>query len=326
MNKSMKKNIEHFFLLTAFATATIHLANRFINITAEMKNILKTESGNFYNWKNGRIYYTKRGTGSPVLLIHELSPSSSSYEWSRFSRKLEKTHTVYALDLLGCGRSDKPNLTYTNYLYVQLITDFTKNIICEKTDVITTGNSISFTALANHMNHDLFNKMIAINPSMPVSFNKKSGKYGTWKKTMLELPVVGTFIYNLKVQKKMIQKKFLEDYFARPQLISSEMTDAYYESAHLKHSHGKYLLASLENGYVDNSISHILKDLNNPLYLIVCKKTENSLAVRNAYTKLNHSIETIYLANARLLPQLEEPDKLYESISTLLQKNKAAVV
>ena len=45
MNNSMKKNIRHFFLLTALAAGTIHLVNRFIDMTAEMKNILKTESG-----------------------------------------------------------------------------------------------------------------------------------------------------------------------------------------------------------------------------------------------------------------------------------------
>ena len=41
MNNSMKKNIRHFFLLTALAAGTIHLVNRFIDMTAEMKNILK---------------------------------------------------------------------------------------------------------------------------------------------------------------------------------------------------------------------------------------------------------------------------------------------
>ena len=56
MNNSMKKNIRHFFLLTALAAGTIHLVNRFIDMTAEMKNILKTESGSYYHWKNGSIF------------------------------------------------------------------------------------------------------------------------------------------------------------------------------------------------------------------------------------------------------------------------------
>ena len=41
MNNSMKKNIRHFFLLTALAAGTIHLVNRFIDMTAEMKNNFK---------------------------------------------------------------------------------------------------------------------------------------------------------------------------------------------------------------------------------------------------------------------------------------------
>ena len=64
----MKKNIKHFFILTALAAGTVHVINRFIDVTAEIKNILKSENGNQYEWKNGNIYYTKRGTGSPVLL------------------------------------------------------------------------------------------------------------------------------------------------------------------------------------------------------------------------------------------------------------------
>ena len=37
----MKKNIKHFFLLTALAAGTIHFVNRFINMTADIKNILQ---------------------------------------------------------------------------------------------------------------------------------------------------------------------------------------------------------------------------------------------------------------------------------------------
>ena len=67
---SMKKNIKHFFLLTALAAGTIHFVNRFINMTADIKNILKAENGNFYDWKNGQIYYTKRGSGSPLFITY----------------------------------------------------------------------------------------------------------------------------------------------------------------------------------------------------------------------------------------------------------------
>ena len=147
----MKKQVRNFLLLTTLTTISIYGINKAISVSSSMKNLLKTERGKFFNWRYGNIYYTKQGKGTPLLLIHDLNPASSSYEWEKIAKHLAKHHTVYKLDLLGCGRSEKPNMTYSNYLYVQLITDFIKNIIGAKADIISTGESSSFTLLACNM-------------------------------------------------------------------------------------------------------------------------------------------------------------------------------
>lgn len=318
MNHSMKKNIKHFFILTAFAAGTIHFVNRFIDMTAEMKNILKSQNGEYYDWKNGRIFYSKRGSGSPILLIHELNPIASSYEWCRLVKKLEKTHTVYTLDLLGCGRSDKPCLTYTNYLYVQLLTDFIHNIIGESPDVITTNNSISFAVLSQNMDRSLIRRIIAINPPALGTFERNPDKYSSVKKILLELPIIGTFIYNIRTHEVNIQKILRETYFAKPQLVSSKMLDAYYESAHMDKSHGKYLMASIEGHYTDNAITHALKKIEIPLYIIESRNMKDAVAIADSYTHKNSYVETSYISNAGLTPQLEVPDKLLGIINMFL--------
>ena len=315
----MKKNIRHFFLLTALAVGTVHIINRFIDATAEIKNILKSENGNFYDWKNGRIYYTKHGSGTPVLLIHGLDPANSSYEWCRLIKKLEKKHTVYTLDLLGCGRSEKPYLTYTNYIYVQLITDFIKNVITEKTDVITSGNSISFVVLANNMDKNIIQRIISINPPELTKFNETPNQYSTIRKIILELPVIGTLLYNYQVSNANISKLFREKYFAKPQLVSSKYMDAYYEAAHMEKSHGKYLKASMEAHYTDNSITHALKKIDTPLYIIQSRYGNNFVKKVDSYCHKNENIEAAYISNCKELPQLEAPDKLYDIIHMFLE-------
>ena len=135
-------------ILLSLATGIIYFINRLIFASATLKNLLKSSANNYYSWRFGKIYYKKTGSGSPVLLIHDLTVYSSAYEWKEVIAKLSQSHTVYAIDLLGCGRSEKPRITYTNYLYVQLISDFIKNVIKEKTDVIASGYSGSFTVLA----------------------------------------------------------------------------------------------------------------------------------------------------------------------------------
>ena len=314
----MKKNIRQFFLLNTLATGTIYIINSFISTTAEMKNILTTEKGQFYNWKNGSIFYTKRGTGSPILLVHSLDPICSSKEWTNLIKKLEKDHTVYTIDLLGCGRSDKPFLTYTNYLYVQLITDFINNIICEKVDVIASNRSLSFVVLAHNNNTKIINKIIGINPPELESLKINPDKYAPVRKTLLEIPILGTFIYHIFISNINITKTFRERFYAKPQLVSSKLIDAFYEGAHKKNSGGKYLMASIEGHYTDNSINHALEKLNIPLYLIQSRYGKHFVQKIDEYCNLNENIEAAYISNAKELPHLEVANKLYEIIDMFL--------
>ena len=130
----MGKKTKNLIMLSAATVAGIYAFNKFIEATSTKKNLLKEESGTFFEWKLGDIFYKKTGSGSPVLLIHDINVSSSSEEWSKIYKLLAKSHTVYVMDLIGCGRSDKPAIQYTNYMYVQLITDFINKVIKEKTD------------------------------------------------------------------------------------------------------------------------------------------------------------------------------------------------
>ena len=100
--KENKHKLLTISILFTLATGIIYVINRVIFATAVLKNLLKSSAKNFYNWRFGNIYYQKKGQGSPLLLIHDLTVYSSAYEWSQVIDELSKEHTVYALDLLGC--------------------------------------------------------------------------------------------------------------------------------------------------------------------------------------------------------------------------------
>ena len=82
--------------------------------------------------------------------------------------KLAETYTVYTIDLLGFGRSEKPNLTYTNYLYVQLLSDFIKSEIGHRTDIIASGSSAALGIMACSNSPELFNQLLFINREPPL--------------------------------------------------------------------------------------------------------------------------------------------------------------
>lgn len=314
----MKKNhIRNIIVFTTLTALGIHGVNKAIQITYSKKNLLKKENGNIFNWRYGTVHYSKQGKGTPLLLIHDLNPSSSDYEWHKITKQLSKHHTVYTLDLLGCGRSDKPVITYTNFLYVQLITDFVNQVIGTKTDVIATGESSSFTLMTCNMEPDCFDKIIIINPSDLSELNKTPDKTKNILKYIIDAPVIGTFIYNLLFCRKKIKNIFEKKYFYNSRFVSETAIDYYYESAHLN-NHGKFLFSSIKSYYTNINIAHALKKIKNKIYLIGSIEKEGMQNIVDSYISCNPSIESYYISNVKYLPQLEKAEKTLQIIMEIL--------
>lgn len=316
----MKKNTRRFLLLTTAAVGSIYAFNRFIAETSASKKLLTDGNGSYYNWKFGKVFYTKKGNGTPLLLIHDTDVSSSSFEWYKLIKKLEKNHTVYTIDLIGCGRSDKPALTYTNYLYVQLIISFVHDVIGTSTDVIASQYSSTFTLMANQLDAELFNHIILINPP---SIKNVQGTITTANKIMkdiMELPLIGTFVYNLTHKRSDIDTAFRQRYYKKPQLILGKLEDIYYEAAHSNNGNGKYLYASQISNYMNVHMDHVIRKLEKPVHMVASQDLKSNISTMDSYRHLNSSIEIHYLSGCKLLPQLEIPEKLLSAVNAILDK------
>jgi len=314
----MKHKIKTTILLTTLAVTILHIINRCIISAATIKNLLLKDIGKFFNWRFGRIFYTKTGSGTPILLIHDLIPYASSYEWNEIIKKLSKDHTVYAIDLLGCGRSDKTNMTYTNFLYVQLITDFVKQVIGQKTDVMATGLSSSFVIMACRNDSELFHKIIMVNPENLTKLNNIPGKRSKVIKFLMDLPIIGTAVYHMIVNKNSLEYLFTEKYLYNPFHMQQKWLHIYYESAHLNESRGKYLLSSITGFYINANINSALKEINNSMIIIAGKKCDNIESIVDNYTAINPAIEVDYIDKVKMIPQLESPDEFYRHLEIFL--------
>jgi len=95
----------------------------------------------YLTWSAGKDYDEK----DPVmLLIHGFAASAPQWErmvYSLRSKLGDKMPPIYAIDLLGFGHSEKPGLSYTQYLWESQIFDFCIEVI-EAKPVVLAGNSI----------------------------------------------------------------------------------------------------------------------------------------------------------------------------------------
>lgn len=296
----------------SLTAGTIYGINKFINITANAKASLSDPHKNNFEWRFGNIFYTKRGEGKPVLLVHELTCGSSDLEWKKIVDKYSKNHTVYTLDLLGCGRSDKPAFTYTNFLYVQMISDFVKNVIGKRTDVICTGVSSQFIIMACYNDNTLFDKIVMINPESITLSCKNIATNRKLNKLLIEMPLIGTTIFNICNSMYSYRKIFLEKYFLEKP--SSSIIKNYYSAAHYGTMTSKYLFASISANYTKINISNALKSINNSIVIIGGEKEVNILDTCLEYQEYNPAIETTIIKNCKHLPQLEQPKDFLEAL------------
>jgi len=300
------------------ALSTIHIINKIIFSTSVVNGVTVFNNKLNYKWKFGNISYTKTGIGKPILLIHDLKNTSSTYEWKEIIEKLSKNRTVYAIDLLGCGYSDKPNITYTTYLYVQLLNDFITNVIGKRTDIAVTGDSCPMAIMACYNNSMIFDKIILINPEniekSTLIPNKKSDVF----RILLNSPIIGTLIYNVCMSKRNIQHHLKKDLFYSSDNVSEEILNAYHENAHLYGSSAKFLYTSKKCRYTTASIGRAISEINNCIYLIAGKSETNIDLIIEDYLSINPAIEVALISRCKHLPQLEKPEALLTQFKIFL--------
>ena len=99
-------------------------------------------TGHYWVWEGHKIYYVQAGHSSdhrpPLLLVHGFGASTD--HWRKNIEVLQQDFHVWAIDLLGFGRSAKPPLEYSGDLWQSQLTTFIQEKIGRP--VVVAGNSL----------------------------------------------------------------------------------------------------------------------------------------------------------------------------------------
>lgn len=320
MKKIIKKIAKNAALVSLIFFIML-IINKLIFIFSTINKKLYEYNSYYYEWKFGKIHYTIQGNGKPVLCIHSLKNGASSYEFSKIIKSLSKNHTVYALDLIGYGNSEKPKMTYTAYLYVQLLHDFIKDVIQENTDIISSGNSNSFVTMLSLQNSNYIDKLIFINPGKLSVLSKNPTKKNSLFKYLIESPIIGTMIYLFLNSKYYLQLQFKRDYFYNSHNISKKYLKSFYENAHIGDANNKFSYASNLCRYNNVNICTALEQINNSIFIIQgSERLDSYEEIINEYKKTNPSIESSVIYKTKEFPHIEKPKAVLEVLSLYLNE------
>lgn len=208
------------------------------SMAGELDTVLTGEERR-YPWKYGDMFYSVKGArdAKPLLFIHGFGPGASSYEWRKNLDALAENYRVYAIDLLGYGLSDRPGVAYDAETYADLIHDFMREVINKPATVIAHGQSCAFVVADAYRRPQLFERLILVEPS-PTILQEcyPSPLEGAWR-LLLRTPIVGQFVYNMLASRQAIRGYFDRLGYHNPGLISDELVEYVYTSAHQTGAH-----------------------------------------------------------------------------------------
>ncbi len=311
-----KNSLSTLIKVTATVAGGMFLYNKVIGYLAENNSTLNNnENENYYLSKHGKIFYSKTGNGSPVLLVHDLSHLSCNKEWDRIIKHLSQNHTVYAIDLLGCGRSDKPAITYTNYMFVQIITDFINDVIQSPVDIIISGDATPIAITTGINNSKVLKKIILINPPSVSNSEIAPNNNTRMAKKILELPILGTFIYYLLNTKDKCFDIAINNLFLKDDYTSYTYSHTMYDAAHMGDGKSKYMMASLVGLFTNLSIRRPLVSLSNEILIIGGENEPHIEEIISSYRAVRPNIVSTIINSSKHYPQLENPKDLLSAIN-----------
>ena len=282
-----------------------------------LTNLIGGEEGGF-DWRGHRIAFTRRGNGPPLLLVHGIHAAAWSYEWHDNVDALARGNTVYTIDLLGFGRSDRPAIRYSARLYISLISDFVHQVISEPCVLVATSLSGAYAIVLGARDPQRFPAITLIAPTGLVRLNKSTGVGGEAGRLAVETPIVGTAMFNGLVSHRSI-RTWLERTYADDTIVTDDLVDIYYWTSHQRGA--RHAPAAFVSGNLNIDVRQALRRLTQPTLLVWGE--EGSIAPVEefrGFRGVKPDIELAVLTPAGDLPHDERPDDFNVILSTWLNR------
>jgi pimeloyl-ACP methyl ester carboxylesterase len=283
----------------------------------KLSNLIGGDEGGF-EWRGFRIAFTKRGSGPPILLVHGVHAAAWSYEWHDNTEYLARGNTVYTIDLLGFGRSDRPAIRYSARLYISLISDFVHQVIGEPCVLVATSLAGAYAIVLGARDPTRFPAIALIAPTGLVRLNKTSGAGGEVGRIAVEAPIVGTAMFNGLVSRRSI-RSWLEKTYSDDSIVTNDLVDIYYWTSHQRGA--RHAPAAFISGNLNIDVRQALRRLTQPTLLVWGE--EGSIAPIEefrGFRAVKPDIELAVLTPAGDLPHDERPDDFNVILSTWLNR------
>lgn len=282
----------------------------------------------FFRWKHGRVFYKSSGAGNsglPLVFIHGIGAGSSSFMWRKNFDELANHFRVYAFDLLGFGFSDKPaTAPYSADLYVELITDFIREVSGYPSNVIASSLGAAYAIRVADEHPELINAMVLNGPSGSDTMKHRPGMAGAAFYGLLQSPVLGTSFYNVMASERSIREYARDHLFYNQHRVTDRLVTNLYATSHQPGA--QHAVAAFLSGYLNTDTRAPFSRLTQRTVLVWGKQDATTpLGQAVSLLQLNAGAALEVFDYCRMMPEQEHPEKFNSLVcNTFLGRSAVA--
>ena len=310
-------------LTVAGVAAGLALLNRRLENGGGAAHGLGGEARRF-RWRGEDLAYTVAGEGEPLLLVHGIYAGASSFEFHRNFEELSKDFRVYAMDLLGCGASGRPQRRYEPKDIATQVEDFVREEIGVPVHLVASSLSAALIMPTLVRSPRLFKRVVLICPTGYKSLQRPSGLLGDAVYGLFEAPILGDTLYHALVSRRGLRYYLESMAYHDPKMVTSEFVNGYYAAGHGPGA--KYLPAAFVAGKLNFGVADYWPRV--PQKTLICWGKEartTPVYEMEDFTRRNPRSEPRVFRDAALLPHDERaPDFNREARAFLSNENSRA--
>jgi pimeloyl-ACP methyl ester carboxylesterase len=274
--------------------------------------------------RNTRIPHADRDT-TPIIFLHGFGASIG--HWRHNLEVFSEQHTVYALDMLGWGSSEKAPVNYSVHLWAEQVYDFWKAFIGKPVVIIgnSLGSLVSLTAAFSHP--EMVGGLVMM--SLPDPSLEQEAIPPFLRPAVL---IIKNFVASPLFLKPLfyflrqpgVLRRWAAIAYANPEAITDELVDIFAVPAQDRGSVRAFTAlfkASIGTNF-SPSVKAILPNLDVPMLLIWGNKDRfvpPSLAPM--FAQYNTKLEILNLDNVGHCPHDESPEEINPLILNWIRTN-----
>jgi pimeloyl-ACP methyl ester carboxylesterase len=265
----------------------------------------------------GAVHYTVLGTGTPLVMVHGIGVAASSYEFRYVVEPLARTHTIFAVDLLGFGLSEHPAIEYSAAMYVEILADFLKSEVKAPAVVVAAGLSALYCAVVADRDPGAISALVISSPVVPDGRAELPPGIRHAADAVLAAPILGQSLFNVLTARNAIRAFMRDRAYSNPDLVTESMVDAQYAMAHQPDA--RRAAHAFLAGRLGIDASRALSHVRQPLLLVIGRDSmQASLNMVSDYVRLAPATQVRVIERSSLLPHEEQPEQFSRAITTWL--------